>query len=153
MPAVMPAAVPKRIPWRTRADLQSVPLEFEGRPAWGIKDPVTLGYFELRDEAFFVLNRLDGQATAEEVCQAFHERFRPRSISVDELRGFLGQLIGQGLVVAEGPGHGKSLVARDAVIRSRRRWMRLGSLLAIRFRGFDPDRLLGTMLVWLGWLF
>ena len=153
MPAVMPAAVPKRIPWRTRADLQSVPLEFEGRPAWGIKDPVTLGYFELRDEAFFVLNRLDGRATAEEVCQAFHERFRPRSISVDELRGFLGQLIGQGLVVAEGPGHGKSLVARDAVIRSRRRWMRLGSLLAIRFRGFDPDRLLGTMLVWLGWLF
>ncbi len=153
MSVVSPAVVPKRIPWRTRADLQCVPLEFEGRPAWGIKDPVTLGYFELRDEAFFVLNRLDGQATMDEVCQAFHERFRPRSISVDELRGFLGQLIGQGLVVAEGLGHGKSLVARDAAIRSRRRWMRLGSLLAIRFRGFDPDRLLGAMLSWLGWMF
>ena len=153
LPTPTPNSAPKRIPWRTRADLQSVPLEFEGRPAWGIKDPVTLGYFELRDEAFFVLNRFDGQATLEGVCQAFHERFRPRSLSVDELRGFLGQLIGQGLIVAESPGHGRMLVAREASIRSRRRWMRLGSLLAIRFRGFDPDRLLDAMLTWLGWLF
>ncbi|MEK6260502.1 MAG: PqqD family peptide modification chaperone [Planctomycetota bacterium] len=153
MTATTPAAVPKRIPWQRRADLQCVPLEFEGRPAWGIKDPVTLGYFELREEAFFVLNQLDGRSTIQDVCQLFHERFRPRSISEEELRGFLGHLVGQGLVVAEAPGHGRLLVAKEQTIRSRRRWMRLGSLLVIRFRGFDPDRLLGGMLSWLGWLF
>ena len=153
MSSTTPTAVPKRIPWRRRADLQCVPLEFEGRPAWGIKDPVTLGYFELREEAFFVLNQLDGQSTIEGVCHSFHERFRPRSISVEELRGFLGQLVTQSLVVAEAPGHGRMLVAKEQTVRSRRRWMRLASLLAIRFRGFDPDRLLGGMLSWLGWLF
>ena len=153
MTATAPATAPKRIPWRKRADLQCVSLEFEGRPAWGIKDPVTLGYFELREEAFFVLNQLDGLTTIEDVCQSFHERFRPRTISVEELRGFLGQLVSQNLVVAEVPGHGRMLVAREHAIRSRRRWMRLASLLSIRFRGFDPDRLLGGMLLWLGWLF
>jgi putative peptide zinc metalloprotease protein len=148
-----PAAVPQRIPWRKRGDLQCVPLEFEGRPVWGIKDPVTLGYFELHEEAYFVLQQLTGQATSEGLCRSFHERFRPRTLSAEELRGFLGQLIAQSLVVAEAPGHGRTLVAKAETIQSRRRWMRLTSLLAIRFRGFDPDRLLGGMLTWLGWLF
>ena len=153
MSITTPAAIPKRIPWQKRADLQCSPLEFEGRPAWGIKDPVTLGYFELREEAFFVLNQLNGRATIEDVCQSFHERFRPRTLSVEELRGFLGHLVGQNLVVAEAPGHGRMLVAKEQTVRSRRRWRRLTNVLAIRFRGFDPDRLLGGMLPWLGWLF
>ncbi len=153
MSATGPAAALKPIPWRKRADLQCVPLEFEGRPAWGIKDPVTLGYFELREEAYFVLNQLDGRTSIEDIRRSFHERFRPRTISVEELRGFLGQLVGQGLVVAEASGHGRMLVAKEHAIRSRRRWMRLASLLAIRFRGFDPDRLFGWMLSWIGWLF
>ena len=132
MTATAQADVPKRIPWRKRADLQCVPLEFEGRPAWGIKDPVTLGYFELREEAYFVLNQLDGQRSIEGVCHSFHETFRPRTLSVEELRGFLGQLVSQGLVVAESPGHGRMLVAKEAAGKSRRRWMRLTSLLADR---------------------
>lgn len=146
-------AEPKRIPWRKRADLQCVPLEFEGRPAWGIKDPVTLRYFELREEAWFVWNHLDGQQTPEALCRAFHERFRPRTLSMDELKGFLGQLISQGLVVAESPGHGRLLVTKEKSARTRRRWGWFANLLALRFRGFDPDRLLTWLLVRLRWLF
>ena len=114
---------------------------------------MSLGYFELRDEAFFVLNKLDGLTTVEDVCQAFHERFRPRTLSSEELQSFLGQLVGQGVVVAEAPGHGRTLVAKERTIRRRRRWLRLGNLLAIRFRGFDPDRLLTWLLTKLEWLF
>lgn len=153
MTASPPTAASKRLPWRKRGDLRCVPLQSEGRPAWGIKDPVTLSYFELPEESYFVLNQLDGQGTLDSVCQAFRERFRPRSLSEEELRGFVGQLIGQGLVVSEAPGHGRMLLARQSAMQSRRRWMKLASWLAIRFRGFDPDRLLGGMLFWLGWLF
>ena len=148
-----PTAAAIRIPWRKRGDLRTVLLQFEGRPVWGIKDPITLAYYELSDEAYFVLGQLDGRATMSGVCHAFHERFRPRTLSEDELRNFLSQLLSQNLVLAELPGHGPRLVAKARVLQSRRRWMKLTSLLAMRFRGFDPDRLLGWMLSGLGWLF
>lgn len=148
-----PTAAATRIPWRKRGDLQTVLLQFEGRPVWGIKDPVTLAYYELSDEAYFVLSHLDGQATMAGICEAFHARFRPRTLSEDELRNFLSQLLSQNLVLSELPGHGHRLVAKAKGLQSRRRWMRLTSLLAMRFRGFDPDRLLGGMLAGLGWLF
>ena len=132
----------KRIPWRKRGDLQSVLLDFEGHPVWGLKDPVTLGYYELGEEAYFVLNQLNGQATWEGICEAFHNRFRPRTLSIEELRSFLGQLLSQSLLLAEGPGHGARLVEKSIAAQSRRRWMQLASLLAIRFRGVNPDALL-----------
>jgi putative peptide zinc metalloprotease protein len=146
-------AASAQIPWRKRADLQATLLQFEGRPAWGIKDPVTLAYYELSDEAYFVFDHLNGQTTMSGLCQSFHQRYRPRTLSEEELRGFLGQLLSQNLVLSELPGHGPRLVAKSRALQSRRRWMKLTSLLAIRFRGFDPDRLLTWMLSWLGWLF
>jgi putative peptide zinc metalloprotease protein len=142
-----------RIAWHRRADLQTTPLEFAGRRSWGVKDPLTLGYFELSDEEFFVLNRLDGSATVDEVCLAFHEQFRPRSLAPSELQGFVGQLVSQGLLVADGPGYGHALVARGRALTRRHRLSRLANVLVIRFRGVDPDRLLGSMMSWLGWLF
>lgn len=143
----------QRIPWRKRADLQSTPLDFAGHSSWGIKDPITLGYFELRDEEAFVLDRLDGQATAQSICQAFGDRFRPHTLSTDELERFIGQLVMQGLVVSEAGGYGKILADRGRASQSRRILSKVSSILAIRFRGIDPDRLLGWMLSWLGWLF
>jgi len=120
---------------------------------WGIKDPVTLEYFELGEEENFVLQLLDEPATLSGVCQAFRERFRPRTLSEEELRGFLGQLLSQNLILSEAPGHGPRLVEKGQAFQSRSRRMKWTSLLAIRFRGFDPDRLLSGMLLKLGWLF
>ena len=153
MTAVAPPLPQTQIPWCMRADLRYVPLEFEGCPTWGVKDPVTLCYFELRDEAFFVLNQLDGKRTVEAICQAFHDRFRPRTLSLEELRSFVGQLVSQSLVVSQTPGYGRLLVAKVNSNRSRQRLSQFTSLLAIRFRGFDPDRLFGWMLPWISWLF
>jgi putative peptide zinc metalloprotease protein len=143
----------KRIPWRMRPDLRSVSLDFNGLPSWGIKDPLNLAYFELSDEAFFVLNQLNGRKTSDELCRGFHDRFRPRTLSSEELHGFVRQLVSQNLVVAELPGQGRNLVAQQRAMRPRQRLMKLSNLLAIRFRGFDPDRLFGAMLLWMGWLF
>lgn len=143
----------QRIPWKVRPDLKTVALEFEGRPTRGVKDPLNLAYFELSEEAFFVLNQLDGQRGLEEICRSFHDRFRPRLLSTDECRDFLRRLIAQNLVVAEASGSGLAMAARRNSIRSRSLWPLLFNVLAIRFRGFDPDRLLTRLVPWLGWIF
>jgi putative peptide zinc metalloprotease protein len=143
----------QRVPWMKRADLKVVPLEFAGRRSWGIKDPLTLAYYELRDEEYFVLQQLSGQATVEDTCNSFNDRFRPATLSPAELQQFIGQLISQGLLIAAGAGYGRMLVARDRQTRSRRLWTRLSSVLCIRFRGIDPDWLLEWLLHRIGWIF
>lgn len=142
-----------RITWRQRADLRIVPLEFSGRRSWGVKDPVTLAYFELRDEEYFVLQRLNGQSTTAEICAAFDTQFRPKRLATEELEQFIGQLVSQGLLMADSPGYGGLLVDRATQQQVRRRWSRLGNLFCIKFRGVDPDRLLEWLLNRLHWLF
>ena len=73
--SVQTSPASQRIPWSRRADLRIVPLEFQGQRSWGIKDPVTLDYFELNDEEYFVLQQLNGQMSVTEVCERFCERF------------------------------------------------------------------------------
>ncbi len=151
--SVQNSSTSQRIPWSRRADLRVVPLEFQGQRSWGIKDPVTLDYFELKDEEYFVLQQLDGQASIPEICDRFRQRFLPRSLPHEELESFVGHLVAQRLVVSEGTGYGRMLVDRDRQTRSRERLSRLTNVLVVRFRGVDPDRLLGRMLAWFGWMF
>lgn len=139
--------------WRKRADLICEPRISDGRPVLAIKDPVRLSYFELSEESGFVFDQLDVRTTFHSLREAFHARYRPRALSEEELRGFLGQLVSLGLVVAESPGYGPLLIAREADSQVRRQWGKVTSLLAIRFRGIDPDRFLAGMLSWWGWLF
>lgn len=147
-------AIPgRRIPWKRRADLQAVPLEFAGRISWGVKDPVALTYYELREEEYFVLKQLEGRSTIDEICDAFHQQFRPRTLSRGELQQFVGQLVSQGLLVADGPGYGRMLVDRGAQAQARQRWSRLSNVLCIKFRGMDPDRILNWLQPRVGWLF
>jgi putative peptide zinc metalloprotease protein len=148
-----PSTSPQRIAWKRRADLQIVPLEFGGECSWGVKDPVALSYFELRDEEYFVLRQIDGQASVAEVCARFQQRFRPLTLSPEELQRFVGQLISQGLLVAEGPGYGRALAVRRNQSLSQRRLSRFSNLLSIRFQGIDPDRILDWLLQRTRWLF
>ena len=141
------------IPWRSRPDLQKKVSTRNGLGTCDVKDPVTLAYFELRDEEAFVLNQLDQPVSILELCKRFNEKFRPHTLAPDELTRFVGQLVQQGLLVAQQPGYGRLLVSRTSWQDSSRRWLGLTNLLALRFRGFDPDRLLGWLVNRCGWLF
>lgn len=143
----------RQIEWRRRPDLQVMPLEFSGRLSWGIKDPISLAYFELQEEEFFVLQRLDGRSTVSMICQEFNQRFRPQLLSTAELAQFLGQLISQGLVIAANAGYGPALVARSVRQTARQRLSRWTNVLCLRFRGIDPDPLLTWLLPRFGWIF
>ena len=140
------------IPWRKRPDLQITPPQ-QGRTGWGVKDPVTLSYYELRDEEYFVMSQLERPVAVSDVCTAFGERFRPQTLAPEELSRFVGQLIQQGLLISQQPGYGRLLAAKFANSVKAQRWSKFSNLLAIRFRGFDPDKMLGWMAARCGWLF
>ena len=141
------------IPWRHRADLVVRARRDQGGGGYVVKDPIALRYYQLGDEEHFVWSRLDGRRTVSALCAAFAETFLPRQLSPDELQRFLRQLITQGLVVGE-----PAPIAAEIEQRvQQQRWQRILSqamnVLAIRFRGVNPDRFLTALLPWCAWLF
>lgn len=135
-----------------RPDLVVQRQTWQGRDYWLIKDPLTLKYFRFEQEEFAILESLDGIASSEEVRERFEQRFAPQRINATELQTLLANLHRSHLVIADAAGQGDQLLARHHE-RARKAWLgTLGNLLAIRFRGVDPDRLL-TWLAGCGWLF
>lgn len=130
---------------RMRLDLQVQQLQFGGATYWGIKDPISLQYYQLRDEEYFILNQLDGSATFEAIRRQYEQRFLPQKLDASHLQGFLSRLHQSGLIIADAIGQGEILLERQSekqrqAIRSR--WM---NPLAIRFRGIDPHRFLNWL--------
>src|SRR5262249_42238484 len=74
------------------------PLGDNGRHV--VKDQLTGRYFQLGEHESFLLLRLDGEMTAEQVCQAFSEQFN-ENFTPDDLNGFLTVADAQGLLVAD----------------------------------------------------
>ncbi len=127
--------------------------EEQGTGGYVVKDPIALRYYQLGDEEHFVWSRLDGRQTVSGLCAEFAEAFLLRQVSADELERFIRQLIAQGLVIGE---HGRSAAQiQQRVVRQR--WLQTLSqcfnVLAIRFRGVNPDRFLTQLLPWCAWLF
>ena len=97
---------------RARPDLVVQPLSFGRHTAWGIKDPVSLRYFQLGDEEHFILGCLDGRTSIKEVKERFEQRFAPRKLDPGHLQGFLGLLFRQGMLLSDATGQGEQLLER-----------------------------------------
>jgi putative peptide zinc metalloprotease protein len=138
---------------RMRPDLVVQRQTWQGREYWLIKDPLTLKYFRFENEEFALLEMLDGQASVEEICERFASRFAPQRIRPAELQQLLANLHRSHLVIAEAAGQGEQLLARSREQRRKAILGTLGNLLAIRFRGFDPDRFLTWLNRYCGWFF
>lgn len=139
------AAIHRRLTLRRRRDLKAVPQHLQGESIWALKDPVALQYFHLRDPEYWVFSQLDGTVSLADLQTRFAEQFAPQRLSLSELQSFLGTLHQAGLVLADVPGQGEELLRRSRE-QKRRRWLQtLANPLAIRFRGFDPDRLLNLL--------
>ena len=136
-----------------RRDLEVRPLRFTGQRYWNVKDPIALRYFQLRDEEHFILQSLDGRASAAQIRDRFERRFAPRKLALSQLHGFLGLLHQQGLVVSGGAGQGATLLRRRGRQRRRAMAAACGNLLALRFPGLDPHGLLDGLHARCRWLF
>ncbi len=147
------SAASRSIPLRRRPDLVLSPQEFGTHSGVVVKDPVSLRYYQLRVEEAFLLEQLDGERSLEELRAAFQQRFAPARVSFRQLQSYLSLLHREGLVLADTEGEGPRLWERAERQRRSSLLGRFANVLAIRFRGVDPDRFLDRLYPRVRWLF
>lgn len=143
----------RKLAIRKRPDLTAQRQRYLGRSYWVVKDPVGLHYFRFQEEEYAILQMLDGQTSLDELKERFEAQFPPQKITLEELQQFLGMLHRSGLVVASVPGQGTQLRKRRDERRRKELVAMLSNVLSIRFKGFDPERLLNRLYPWVRWFF
>lgn len=118
-----------------------------------VKDPLNLKYYRFEDEEYELFQMLDGTRSADEIKRAFEQKFAPQKITLAELQQFIGMLFTNSLLVSNAPGQGVQLNQRGQENKKKKRLASLSNVLAIRFKGFDPDRILNFLDRWVGWFF
>ncbi len=138
---------------RKRPDLEARRQWRQGRRYWIVKDPLALRYYCFEEEEFALLEMLDGATSLEQMQREFEQRFSPQRLSTTELHHFLAMLHRSGLVISDAPGQGQALKRRGDEKRRQERLAKWTNLLALRFKGVDPDRLLTRLNAVAGWMF
>ncbi len=114
-----------------------------GTTTFVIKDPARGRFFQLRELEYFIAQQLDGAASLDLVARRVQERF-DTPLSRDNLEQFISRLRASGLL--------RSLDAAGTDAPHRRRTFG-GSLLYLRLKAFDPDRLFDVLAGSLRFLF
>ncbi|MEC9094974.1 MAG: hemolysin D [Planctomycetota bacterium] len=138
---------------KKREDLSYSRQRYQGREYNVVKDPLSLKYYRFEDEEFRLFQMLDGTRSADEIKRAFEKEFAPQKITLAELQQFIGMLFTNSLLVSNAAGQGVQLNKRSGENKKKRRIAALSNVLAIRFKGFDPDRILNWLDRWIGWFF
>ena len=136
-----------------RPDLTFQHQSYQGRDYWAIKDPISLKYYRFEEEEYALLQMLDGLSSPDQIKRRFDFRFAPQKITMQELYQFIGMLYRSSLLVSDSPGQGVELQRRGEKNRKAEFRQSLTNILAIRYKGFDPDKMLGAMNKWVGWFF
>ena len=136
-----------------RQDLEFQQQIYLDRLYWVIKDPLALKYYRFEEEEVSLLKWMDGNNSLDQIKRKFDFEFAPQKISFTELNRFSGMLYRNSLLVSELPGQGMELKKRGEKNQWAQRKQSLSNILAIRFKGVDPDRFLGMLNGWCGWIF
>lgn len=136
-----------------RPDLSARAHRYQGERYWVVKEPVGLNYYRFREEEYAILRMLDGRTSLDEIKARFEAEFPPAKLTVEELDRFIGNLHQSGVVIADAPGQGGQLVKRRRKRKRKELQSKLSNVLALRFRGIDPDRLLNWLYPKVRWAF
>lgn len=138
---------------RLRPDLVVRPQFYEGMTHYVVKDPIGLKYYRFKAEEYFLLQQLDGKRTLLEVKKAFERKYRPQTITVDDLVRFCSQLHEAGVATIDTPEQTEVFIKR----RRKKIWKKvkgaLGNILYIKVPIIDPERLLTWMYPYFRWIF
>jgi len=138
---------------KMRGDLTAHRQIYQGQVFWVIKEPVGLNYYRFPEDSYFVMRQLDGQQSLEQIESSYNLEFSPRRLTIDKLQSFIGSLHKAGLLQAVSTGQGEELFKRRKKLRRQKLFSQWGNVLALRFRGIDPERLLNALNPYFGWLF
>ena len=143
----------RKLPIRVRSDLTVKRQQYLGRTYWIVKDPVGSRYFRFHEEEYAILRMFDGFHSLDEIKEEFEGEFPPQKITLDELQHFLGQLHQSGLIVAATPNQGPELLKRKKKRGRQEIFQKFTNILAVKFKGFDPDPILTFLLPFVRWAF
>ena len=143
----------RKLSIRVRPDLSARRQRYLGQAYWVVKEPVGLNYYRFQDEEYAILNMIDGASSLDEIKDRFEEEFPPQKITLEELQSFIGMLHRSGLIVANVPGQGRQLKKRRDDRRRKEIVGAMTNILCIRFKGFDPERVLNWVYPKISWMF
>src|SRR5690242_17904989 len=138
---------------RLRPDLIIQPQFYEGMTHYVVKDPIALKYFRFKIEEYFLLQQLDGQHTLQDVKKAFERKYRPQTISIEDLTRFTAQLHEAGLALIDSPDQAKVLIRRRRKNQWKKVWQFFANILYIKIPIIDPEKLLTWMYPYFKWIF
>ncbi|MDO4571091.1 MAG: hemolysin D [Planctomycetia bacterium] len=143
----------RKLPIRVRPDLSAKKQKYLGKTYWIVKDPVGLKYYRFQEEEYAILQMLDGHLSLDEIRDKFQKDFPPQKITLEELSQFMGTLHQSGLILTGVHDQGYQLYERAIKRRRKEVLGAMTNILCIRFKGFDPERLLNAMYPWFAWVF
>jgi len=138
---------------KMRADLTFNLVTYQGVEYWVVKDPLAQKYYQFPPHVFFLLQQLDGTQTIDQLQDSYHREYAPKRITRQDLQQLLTRFHKDGLVTSEVPGQGSELLKRGNKNRRMELLGKFSNILAIRYRGFDPERILNFLNRYLWWLF
>ncbi|MFO0950893.1 MAG: HlyD family efflux transporter periplasmic adaptor subunit [Isosphaeraceae bacterium] len=138
---------------KLRPDLIVQPQFYEGMTHYVVKDPIGLKYFRFKIEEYFLLQQFDGHNNLQDVKRAFERKYRPQTISIEDLTRFVAQLHEAGIAQIDSPDQAKVLIRR----RKKNKWKKIGqffaNILYIKIPIIDPEKLLTGMYPYFKWIY
>ena len=150
-PPKPPMGPPVRM--KMRPDLTFDNQVYQGVEYLVVKEPLGQKYYQFPPQVHYLLTLLDGEITIDQLQDAYHEKYAPKRITRQELQQLLTRFHQDGLVVSNMPGQGIELLKRGDKNNRMERFQMLSNVLAIRYRGFDPERILNWLVKWTWWIF
>ena len=138
---------------KLRPDLIVQPQFYEGMTHYVIKDPIALKYFRFKVEEYFLLQQFDGKQTLQDVKRAFERKYRPQTITVDDLLRFASQLHEAGIAQIDSPDQAQALVRRRKKNQWKKVWQFLANILYIKIPVVDPEKMLSGMYPYFRWIY
>lgn len=138
---------------KMRGDLSATRQLYQGVEYWVVKEPVGQKFYQFPPNVYYILQQLDGRVSVEDVLDRYHKQYAPKRLDRDQLQQLLQRFHKDGLVVADVGGQGLELLRRGKKQKWMERLSAFSNVLAIRFRGFDPEWMLNFLNRWFGWVF
>src|ERR1700753_1794027 len=138
---------------KLRPDLIVQPQFYEGMTHSVVQDPIALKYFRFKVEEYFLLQQFDGKQTLQDVKRAFERKYRPQTITVDDLLRFASQLHEAGIALIDSPDQAQALVRRKKKNQWKKVWQFLANILYIKIPGVDPEKMLSGMYPYFRWIY
>ncbi|MDG1872271.1 MAG: hypothetical protein P8J27_00060 [Mariniblastus sp.] len=136
---------------KLRQDLEFIERTLKLDDCWVVKDPISFNHFLFSSREFQLLQLFDGVRTDEAIQRIWQEKYRTKSLSIDQIGQFKNRLVNDNLVSVEEFGYGQLVFDNQGPKITNHLKNLILSPLVIRLRGVNPKPLL-DFLSWVGWI-